>query len=154
VAAAGLSLALGLLVYMADRPPSHAVLMPAFLSLGTGALFGAVGLWLPSFVHPFAFSLFTAAALPSRSAWRYRACACWCAVNLAFEMGQHPQVSARLAEAMQGSFGPTLLTRPFANFFLRGAFDSGDIVATLLGALAAAGMLRLMERIPENDHAS
>jgi hypothetical protein len=57
-----------------------------------------------------------------------------------------------LAEAVQSSFGPTLLTRPLANFFLRGTFDGGDIVAAIVGAIAAAAVLRLMDRTRETDH--
>ena len=128
------------------------MLFPSIASLDTGPVFGVLGLWLPSFVHPFAFSLFTAAALPPRPAWRYGACAAWCMVNVAFEMGQHPQVRAPLAEALQASVGPTLLTRPLANYFLRGTFDGGDIVATLVGALAATAVMCLMDRIWEKDH--
>jgi len=147
VAIGSLGLAVGLLVYMTDRDAAHAMLFPAGAGLASGPIFGILGLCLPSFVHPFAFSLFTAAALPSRSAWRYGACAAWCAVNVAFEVGQHPQVNAPLAEALQGSFGPTLLTRPLANYFLRGSFDVGDIAAATAGALAAAGVLYLIHRL-------
>ena len=153
-AIACLALAVGVLVYLTDRDTSHAVLIPAVGALAGSHLFGALGQWLPSFVHPFAFSLFTAAALPPRSASRYGACAAWCAVNVAFELGQHPRVSARLAEALQGSFAQTALTRPLANYFLRGTFDVGDIVAAVIGAFAAAGVLHFMQRASENDHAS
>jgi hypothetical protein len=152
VAIGSLALAVGLLVYMTDRDAAHAMLFPAVAALDSGPVFGILGLCLPSFAHPFAFSLFTAAALPSRSAWRYCACAAWCAVNVAFEMGQHPRVNAPLAEALQGSFGPTLLTRPLANYFLRGSFDVGDIAAATAGALAAAGVLYLVHRL-ETRHA-
>jgi hypothetical protein len=152
VAIGSLVLAVGLLVYMTDRDATHAVLFPTIAALDTGPMFGVLGPWLPSLVHTFAFSLFTAAALPLRSMWRYGACAAWCAVNVAFEMGQHPKVNAPLAEALQGSFGPTLLTRPLANYFLRGTFDGGDIVAAIVGAIAAAAVLRLMDRSWETDH--
>jgi hypothetical protein len=152
VAIGSLGLAVGLLVYMTDRDAAQAMLFPTIAALDTGAVFGVLGPWLPSFVHTFAFSLFTAAALPWRCAWRYGACAAWCAVNVAFEMAQHPQVSARLAEALEGGFGLTSLTRPLANFFLRGTFDGADIAAALVGALAAAAVLRMMNRIWETDH--
>ena len=35
------------------------MLLPVWPRLGGGALFGPLGQWLPSFVHPFAFSLLT-----------------------------------------------------------------------------------------------
>jgi hypothetical protein len=147
-----LALAAGLFVYLTDRDSAHAMLVPSVAAFAGLHLFGALGQWLPSFVHPFAFSLFTAATLQSRSAWRYGACAAWCAVNVAFELGQHPQVSSRLATALQG-IGPASLTRPLANYLLRGTFDGGDIVAAVLGALAAGSVLWLLRPRRENADA-
>ncbi len=152
VAIGSLGLSVGLLVYMTDRDAAHAMLFPTIAALETGPVFGVLGPWLPSLVHTFAFSLFTVAALPARCAWRYGACAAWCALNVAFEMAQHPQISARLAQALEDGFGPTSLARPLANFFLRGTFDGGDIVAAIVGAIAAAAVLRLMDRTRETDH--
>jgi len=148
-----LALALGLLVYLADRDARHAVVIPAVAALAGSSLFGVLGQWLPSFVHPFAFSLFTAAALPPRSAWRNGACAAWCAVNIAFEVGQHPNVSVRLAEGLLDSFGPSSRTRTLADYFLRGTFDVGDIVATVVGAVLAAGVLGLVQHDSEGNRA-
>ena len=112
LAASGtLALALGLLVYLADRDASRSLLIPAAAALSAGPLFGELGQWLPSFVHPFAFSLFTAAARPPGSAPAYRACAGWWAVNVAFEAGQHPRVSAPLAEFLAGGPGNGAATR-------------------------------------------
>jgi len=140
------ALALGWLVYLTDREASHALLVPTVAALAGGHWFGALGGSLPSFAHALAFSLLTAAALPPRSAWRYGACAAWFAVNVAFEVGQHAHVSARLADVLPASF--------VTNYFVGGTFDGGDIVAALLGALAAAIVLRSMPAISENQHAS
>ena len=153
VAAGCLALAAGFLVYLTDRGAAHAMHVTGVAALAGNKLFGTLGQWLPSFVHPFAFSLFTAAALPSRSRWRYGACASWCAVNLAFELGQHPQLSARLTDALQVAFGPISLTQPLASYFLRGTFDGGDMAAAMLGALAAAGLLWLSSSRREADDA-
>jgi hypothetical protein len=73
-------------------------------------------------------------------------------VNLAFEAGQHEQLSGRLAEWLQFVFGPTWLTRALSNYFLRGTFDLGDIAAVTAGALAAAGVLALVHH-QETRHA-
>ncbi len=136
-------MALGLLVYLTDREPSHALMIPGVGMLAGGHGLGALGQSLPSLAHALAFSLFTAAALPPRSSWRYGACAAWAAVNVIFEVGQQPQVSARLADLLHSSMGSTPATRTLANYFVRGTFDAGDIVASILGALAAAAVLRL-----------
>jgi hypothetical protein len=150
----GIALALGLIVYLSDRNASHAALIPAVAALGGSNLFGALGQWLPAAVHPFAFSLFTAAALPSRSAWRYGACAAWCMVNITFELGQHPLVSGYLVGVLQTGSGQSAPRSTLASYFLHGTFDRADIVAAVLGALAAAVVLRRMQQVREKDHAS
>jgi hypothetical protein len=152
-ATGGLALALGLLVYLLDRSPTRAMLIPSIAALAGSPVFGVVGQWLPSFVHPFAFSLFTAAALAPRARPRYDACVAWGAVNVAFEFGQHPLLSGRLAEALQDTLGQTALTRAVANYFLRGTFDVGDVLAALAGALAAAVVLHQLQPRPEPEHA-
>lgn len=145
--------AVGLLVYLTDRVGSRALLVPALAALTGSNLFGALGQWLPSFVHPFSFSLFTAAALPPASAPRHGACVAWGVVNVAFELGQHPQVSASLAELLQGGLRAVPLSQALARYFTDGTFDSGDIVAALLGALAASAVLQLVHRDLEHNHA-
>lgn len=143
--AAGLGLALGTLVYLTDRVGARSLLMPTVGALAGSQLFGVLGGWLPSFFHPFAFSLLTAAVLPPTSAPRYRVCVGWGLVNLVFEVGQHPRISGTLAEAL-----PTDL----ANYFLRGTFDIRDLMAIGLGSLTAAVFLRLAQPRPETHHAS
>ena len=146
--------AIGLFVYLADRDPSKAALIPTVALLTGSNVFGMLGGWLPSFVHTFAFSLFTAAALPIRSVPRYGTCVAWFAVNTAFEVGQHPQVSARLAEALQGGLGALPFSRSLSNYFVHGTFDPGDIVAALLGALTAGLVLLLMHPRRKVNHAT
>ena len=144
---AGLALGLGLLVYLADRRTADTLLLPRFATLGTGPLFGVIAQWLPSFVHPFAFSLLSAAAMrrPAASARApYGICAFWWAVNLAFELGQHPRFSARIADALQFGLGQNALTAAMSRYFLRGRFDWGDVAALSAGALAAAAVLWLL----------
>lgn len=148
----GFALLVGVLVYVTDRDPAHALLFPGIAALDTGALFGALGAWLPSFIHPFAFSLFTAAALKRAASPAYGACAAWWAANLAFEAGQHEQLSGYLAELLQFALGPTWLARALSNYFLRGTFDVGDIAAVTAGALAAAGVLAFVHH-QETRHA-
>lgn len=142
-----LGLVIGILVYLTDRDASRAALIPTIAALAGHKVFGTLGQWLPGFVHPFAFSLFTAAALPSRPLPRYGACIAWCAVNVAFEAGQHPQVKLRLAKALRDSLGQAPPAQALADYFLRGTFDRGDIVAAALGALAAAAVLRWIQPV-------
>ncbi len=149
-----LALALGLVVYLADRDASRAMLIPNVAAFGHGNLFGALGQWLPSFVHPFSFSLFTAAVLAPRPTPRYGACIAWGAINVGFEVGQHPLVSARLAEALLGPLAGFPLMEPLARYFVRGTFDWGDIAAAMLGMFSAAAVLRLAHLDLEARHAN
>lgn len=149
----GIALAIGALVYLADRDPSRAMLQPVWAELGGGGLFGAIGQWLPSFVHPFAFSLLTAAVLQPAQGTRLAVCATWGAVNIAFECGQHAGVSAPLSATLRDGLLPAWAGGPLAHYFLHGSFDLADIAAVLLGTLAAAAVLCVLHPAPEHDHA-
>ena len=137
-----LALAAGTLVYLTDRDPSRTALIPAIPVLAGLGLFGGPGAWLPSFVHPFAFSLFTAAIQPARRSPAYWACALWWAINVAFEIGQAPSVSAGVADLLPRVPGPTWLAAALSDYLLRGTFTVADLVATTAGAAAAAAVLR------------
>jgi len=151
---ASLALVFGTLVYLSDRPPSSAVLIPTIAAFVGYNVFGVLGQWLPSFVHPFAFSLFTAAALgPGAGASRYGACAVWCAINVGFEVGQHAALKSQWAEALRTGAGDWVITRSVLNYLLHGTFDGGDVFAVILGALAAAALLHLVNRRRETHHA-
>lgn len=153
VAFATLMLAVGALVYMTDRDASRSMLLPQSAALAGGPLFGTLGQWLPSFVHPLAFALLTAVALPPRATPRYGACVAWCAVNVVFEAGQHPMVRTGLAAALQDHLGANPPVRHLAAYFARGTFDLGDIAAAVAGALVAAGVLHLLHRRRDARHA-
>jgi hypothetical protein len=150
------ALLLGLLVYWVDRTPGHAMPIAAVDALGGGPSFGVWGLWLPSFVHPLAFGLFTAALLPTRSGWRVGACVLWGAVNAAFEFGQHALVSAALAAMLLGGAGPAAAPwrQALARYFVAGTFDGGDLVATVLGTAVAVAVLHAASRRKESFDAS
>ena len=149
---ASVALLLGALVYLTDRDASQALLIPDLGARSASRLFGALGQWLPSFVHPLAFSLFTAACLPAWAGPRYGACAAWGAVNIAFEIGQHPQLRALWADALRAGEAPAAWIQALARYFARGTFDHGDIVAAVLGALAAAAVLRILCKERKCNH--
>ncbi len=146
------ALALGGLVYATDRDPSRALMFPALAALHTGPLFGAAGSWLPSLVHPFAFSLFTAAALPASARPAYGVCGAWWAVNVGFEIAQNERFSVAIADALHRQLGHAALADALANYLLRGSFDRADIVAASAGSLAAAAVLTLLHRQSRSGH--
>jgi hypothetical protein len=145
-------LAVGTLVYWTDRSPGGATLIPRVSILAGLHLFGALGNWLPSFAHTLAFSLFSAALLTARPRSQYGACVFWFVVNAAFEIGQHPQVRNSLTDVLRHGFGPGPVARALENYFLRGTFDVGDLVAAALGAALAAGILQLSHFHRERHH--
>ena len=139
------ALGVGILVYAADRDIARSMLIPAGAALSVGPLAGAFGQWLPSFVHPFAFSLFAAAARHPSAPPAYGACATWWLVNVAFETGQHPVVSASLAAWLARAPDSGRFSRALSDYFARGTFDPVDLVAATLGALAAAAVLHALD---------
>lgn len=145
---------IGVLVYFSDRPPASTLLIPTIAPFVQHNRFGVLGQWLPSFVHPFAFSLFTVAALGSAApAWRYGACALWLGINVCFEVGQHAVFKSPLTEAMNAGPGECAIARSVLNYLIHGTFDVGDMLAAVLGALAAAALLYLVDRCRELHHA-
>lgn len=137
---ATLALALGLLLYLLDRPAGHAALIPAAWSLAGGAtVFGAAAAWLPSLLHAFAFSLLTAVTLPRTATAAAGSAALWWSLGLAFEVVQHPALAGPLAAALDSV--PCL--QALGRYALHGRFDPADIAALTAGACAAAGLLIL-----------
>lgn len=145
VALGVLAFVLGLVVYLFDRDPARSSLIPAAVPMADTPLFGAAANWLPSFLHPFAFSLFTAAACAPRGRPRYEACAVWWSVNIVFEIAQAPSISRAFADGTDQFFGPMWVTRSLSNYLLMGTFDHADALAVTAGALAAAAVLHLTQ---------
>jgi hypothetical protein len=88
-----------------------------------------------------AFSLLTAAVLGSGSRPAYGACAAWWAIDVLFELAQHPRLNALVADGISHLAGPSWVAQLFSDYALRGTFDVGDVIAATAGALAAAGVL-------------
>jgi hypothetical protein len=148
------ALGLGVLVYLTDRAALPSALVNQAPGLAGRHLFGSAAQWLPSFVHTLAFSLFTAVALPARSAARYGACAVWALVNMGFEMGQHAAVKTSLAAGLHEWLGHSAPVRRLGAYFLTGTFDVADLLAALGGALAAAALIFVSQTQQERRHVS
>lgn len=145
VTGATVALGLGVLLYLGDRPPGHAMALPAAWSTGGAPRFGAAGDWLPSFLHPFAFSLLWAALRPPGRRAGYGGCVGWAALNLAFEFAQHEALRPAVTAATQAVFGQTWPTRMLGAYLGRGVFDPADVAAVAAGALAAAAWLAIAQ---------
>jgi hypothetical protein len=140
---AALALLLGALVYAVDRPAGSAYLLPRWMAANIPGreVFGAIGGWLPSFAHAFAFTVLTAAAMPA-TRWRpWLAAALWCAIGVGMEVGQHPALSGRLAAALPAWFAGVPVLDHLGAYWRRGTFDAGDLLAVVAGCTLAAALV-------------
>lgn len=140
--AGAVALALGLLVYFADRQPGSAWFLPAGFNFVVGPLFGSAAGWLPSLTHTLAFGLLTAAALPQGPAWRWASVTSWFLIDAAFEVGQHPLLAPRLVRLVERIAGTSTPASILAGYFVHGRFDVNDLIASAAGMVIAAVLLR------------
>ncbi len=137
----------GTLVYLIDRPAQHTYfvkeILPGLNLHQPGEpVFGKLGAVLPAFVHPFSFSLITAAL----TAKTVRGCLIistfWFAINSVFELGQYfKEFSSSLVPAW---FQHIPWLENCETFFLGGTFDPLDLTAMFLGAFAAFVLTSLL----------
>lgn len=149
-AAAG-ALALGLLVYLADRPAGSAWLLPWAGVLQAHPGGAPLAPWLPTALHAFAFALLSALVLPPRRSLHTLACAGWVLVDQLFELGQHPALAAPLSRGLEALLPPAV-AEPLTRYFRAGTFDTADLAAALLGGGAAWLLLRGSITASEIDH--
>jgi hypothetical protein len=129
----------GVAVYAIGRAPGSGGVVPFagyFWQSGQRSFTPFFGSF-PSFAHAFAFSVFMALVLPWRPAWIAASCALWAVIDVAFEIGQHPAVVAKLPAWMHQVTGFDRLRQ----YLTSGTFDLLDVVAAVLGAIAAYGLL-------------
>lgn len=138
---AALSLLCGLAAYWVGRPAGSVYALarlPAFPSVGDCGSCRVLANYLPDFVHPYAFILLTVAGV----AWSGRRstgmiCIGWAAVDILFEVGQHPGISASVAAAIPRWFDRVPVLDSARGFFVAGRFDWRDVLAIALGSTLA-----------------
>lgn len=126
----------GSLVYVLDRPPGSTAFFGNVGQIFPG-IFGSLGQSLPSFAHAFSFSILTVLLLGGGKRAGLLACLGWFAIECFFEAGQH----SAIADGVFGRLPEWTQALPFAdrfaNYFLMGTFDIGDLIAAASGAAAA-----------------
>lgn len=143
VVAAVLVLSLGALVYVLDRPAASAAFFVAVnVSHLVPPVFGQIGGSLPAFAHAFAFSILTAGLTDRTRVAAGAACLGWLLVDVAFEVGQYPAVAATLARAIPPELESWPIVGRTGGYFVAGTFDWRDLLAIVLGALAAYAFAR------------
>jgi len=139
-------LVLGVLVYALDRGGT-AYFLPDWLARATGpSMFGALGAHLPTFVHPFAFVLITAAVLRPGPRGLLFICSAWLVIECAFEVGRWSPLGQRIAAAVPGWFDGVPLLEATGTYFSRGTFDPLDILSIALGVVCAYLVFRFAQR--------
>ena len=138
VSVAVVALLIGVTVYLIDRSPGSVYFVPDWLSMSDSfnRIFGVIGNYLPTFVHPYAFILLTTVLVKPTGQNILISCVAWFTVDSLFECAQKKSVAQWLV-----SFTPTFDGVPVLentrNYFLRGTFDVFDLISITLGTIAA-----------------
>jgi hypothetical protein len=142
---ASASLAAGALIYALARP-LPAALLPAALHLPSDAIAWLAPLTgsLPTLLHVVAFSLVTVIVVGRHRT--VRACAAWTAINLLCEIAQHADVAQTLLQ-----WWPAAPTQVRA-YLLGGTFDWNDVVAAVVGGIAAYVVAIRLSREDQDAH--
>jgi len=133
------TLAAGCAVYLAERDPARVWLMPAGWSLASmrGLLPAVLSGSSPSLVHVFVFSVLTALCLRRSRVAIAASCLGWFAIDALFEIGQHRAIAPALIGALPAWFARVPLLDHVAPFLRNGTFDTNDLAAVAIGAVAA-----------------
>ena len=139
LAAAAAVFVVGALIYLFDRSAADIYFIPDWWGFADGvpALFGALGGYLPSFVHTLCFILAINALL---TPWRISpltVCIAWVGVEAFLEIAQAEPIAAFIATALPGWFAnwPVLANVPL--YFSNGRFDPLDLLCIGIGGVAA-----------------
>lgn len=151
---AAAALIAGVVVYVVDRAAGSTYFLPAALSLADGhrPWFGALGGQLPDFLHAYALSLLTAAALAGTRGRAAVGCLAWWAIDSLFEFGQHPAIKGKLACAVPAWFDGIPFLENARAFFARGTFDPADLLAIAGGASGALLTILIVQSHPGDRH--
>ena len=133
-------LGLGTMIYLLDRPAELVYFMPDNHTFFTGymTVFGGLGQHLPTFLHPFSFSLITAGILACRSTLCTALIGLsWFVIDLVFELGQAASASATLIEYIPAWFDQIIVLENTANYLHYGTYDPKDVISIAIGSLVA-----------------
>lgn len=133
-------LALGALYYVVLRPAAIAAgfVSSAATAPGIATVLGS----LPTFLHVCAFALLTGVVATTDRYGRACICTAWVGIDAVFEMGQHALVSPTLAVPLEHWCAALAVCRRTSQFFVQGTFDPADLIAGVIGGLAAFSFLR------------
>lgn len=137
--AAMFALILGLCIYLFDRNPETVYFISNRFSLEgeTNPIFGAIGNYLPAFLHVYAFILLTVVVFAKSHRQILIICAGWLIIDSLFEIGQVDFIAESIASHTPGWFTGVPFLENTSNYFLMGTFDILDLLSIAAGTLAA-----------------
>lgn len=146
--AAAAALLAGVVLYLVDRPPGSVYFLPvpSPYPFETGAVFGILGDWLPTFLHVYAFILLTVCAAGPGAHRVVPICMTWFAVDTLFELGQIPAIARMISALVPDAFMGIPFLENTAGYFLTGTFDVLDLVSIAAGTVAAYLTISLLTR--------
>lgn len=148
VIAAVIVLAIGVFVYLLDRPSTSIYLVPDSWEWGNRIppVFGRIGDYLPTFAHTFAFILFSSAILEPWKWSAVTACAGWCTIGSLFEIAQQDAWALVIAARVPVWFDDWPLLDNVADYFIAGHFDVRDLASIGIATVCAFFTIRLSHR--------
>jgi len=136
---ASLSMVAGLFIYAADRAPGSVYLFPDALSLnsGEGLIFGALGAYLPTFIHVYTFTLLTYACLSCDRAAVITTCGFWFIIDSLLELCQQEVVATGIITIVPQWFDSIPVLENVSPYFVKGTFDPVDLLSIAVGSITA-----------------
>jgi hypothetical protein len=143
------SIILGILVYLAFRPPENIYFLNNSLRLAsfydfTPSSFTSWGNNLPSFFHVFSLSLLTGSLVLPKWPLQCVACASWLIIDCLFEIFQ--KFSGNVLIFIPNWFNDYPYLDSFQNYFRYGNYDVFDIAFTLMGSIIAFITLLIFDK--------
>ena len=141
-----ISLLLGVLVYLLDREWESVLFLAAFSTWQPAVMgwFGPLGPNLPSFFHAYGFALLIILALGGMRVSALLGATGWFGVAVLLEALQSEPIGNFLITT-RSFFSNSVFGRAVEAYVVNGSFDTGDILATAIGCLAAGAVAYTME---------
>lgn len=133
------ALCLGALFYTLARQHDHVYFLSAWLPAAHPASgrFGALGDYLPTFIHVYAFILLSVAVAAPAISKVIPICLAWFTLDSLFEVAQLDLPAHWIAQHLPGWFSTIPILDNTASYFLSGTFDMLDLLSIAAGSISA-----------------
>ena len=134
-----LALAVGVLVYLLDRPLERIYFIPDGISITDNPyhLFGELGNYLPTLLHTYAFILLTSVVLGQGLLKTLFVCTFWLFTEMFFEVAQSENITSQILPYVPEWFNGIPFLENTAAYFQFSTFDELDVFSIALGTVLA-----------------